>query len=70
MKRRETFSSSEEADYFVSKGLFREIPRSTIELMSTMDLKKDAELRLAIPREREVDIFLTFLLNSQNKSQI
>ena len=33
MKRRETFSSNEEAvDFFASKGLFREIPKSTIEL--------------------------------------
>ena len=62
MKRRETFSSSEEAvDYFASKGLFREIPRSTIELYVNHGLEEvDGELRLAIPREREVDIFLNF----------
>ena len=62
MKRRENFSSSEEAvDYFASKGLFREIPRSTIELYVNHGLEEvDGELRLAIPREREVDIFLNF----------
>ena len=62
MKRRETFSSSEEAvDYFASKGLFREIPRSTIELYVNHGLEEvNGELRLAIPREREVDIFLNF----------
>ena len=62
MKRRETFSSSEEAvDYFASKGLFREIPKSTIELYVNHGLEEvNGELRLAIPREREVDIFLNF----------
>ena len=60
MKRRETFSSNGEAvDYFASKGLFREIPRSTIELYVNHGLDEvDGELKLVIPREREVDIFL------------
>ena len=41
MKRRETFSSNEEAvDYFASKSLFREIPRSTIELYVNHGLKE------------------------------
>ena len=54
MKRRENFSSSEEAvDYFASKGLFREIPRSTIELYVNHCLEEvNGELRLAIQRER------------------
>ena len=37
MKRREVFSSQEEGlKYFASKGLFKEIPRSTLNFMSTM----------------------------------
>ena len=62
MKRRETFSSSEEVVVYTdSNDLFRKIPRSTIELYVNHGLEEvDGELRLAIPREREVDIFLNF----------
>ena len=59
MKRREAFSSPEEAlEYFASKGLFKDIPRSTIELYVNHGLEKiDGEYRLVIPRDRETDIF-------------
>ena len=60
MKRREVFSSPEEAlEYFASKGLFKDIPKSTIELYVNHGLEKiEGEYRLVISRDRETDIFL------------
>ena len=62
MKRRDSFKSREEAlEYFSNKGLFKEIPRSTIELYVNHGLEEiGGEYRLTIPRERETDIFLNF----------
>ena len=62
MKRRDSFKSREEAlEYFSTKGLFKEIPKSTIELYVNHGLKEvEGEYRLTIPRERETDIFLNF----------
>ena len=62
MKRRDSFKSREEAlAYFSTKGLFKEIPKSTIELYVNHGLEEDeGEYRLAIPKERETDIFLNF----------
>ena len=62
MKRRETFSSREEAmEYFSSKGLFRDIPQSTIELYVKYGLEEiGGEYRLVISRERETEIYLNF----------
>ena len=62
MKRRDSFKSREEAlEYFSTKGLFKEIPKSTIELYVNHGLEEvEGEYRLTIPRERETDIFLNF----------
>ena len=62
MKRRDSFKSREEAlEFFSTKGLFKEIPKSTIELYVNHGLKEvEGEYRLTIPRERETDIFLNF----------
>jgi pimeloyl-ACP methyl ester carboxylesterase len=62
MNRRETFSSREEAtEHFASKGLFKEIPKSTIELYVNNGLEEDnGKYKLSIPRDREVEIFLNF----------
>ena len=62
MKRKESFTSRKEAlEYFSTKGLFKEIPKSTIELYVNHGLEEvEGEYRLVIPRERETDIFLNF----------
>ena len=62
MKRKESFTSREEAlEYFSTKGLFKEIPKSTIALYVNHGLEEvEGEYRLIIPRERETDIFLNF----------
>ena len=62
MKRRDSFKSREEAlEYFSTKGLFKEIPRSTIELYVNHGLEEiGGEYRLVISKERETDIYLNF----------
>ena len=62
MKRRDSFKSREEAlEYFSTKGLFKEIPRSTIELYVNHGLEENGgEYRLVISKERETDIYLNF----------
>ena len=59
MKRREIFDTREEAlEYFSNRKLFKEIPRSTIELYVKYGLEKiGGGFRLVIPRERETEIF-------------
>tara|TARA_B100001123_G_scaffold219655_1_gene247874 strand:+ start:1824 stop:2597 length:774 start_codon:yes stop_codon:yes gene_type:complete len=60
MKRRESFSSREEAmEYFSSKALFKDVPQSTIELYVKYALAEiGGEYRLVISRERETEIYL------------
>ena len=62
MKRRVSFKSREEAlEYFSTKGLFKDVPRSTIELYVNHGLEEiGGEYRLVISRERETDIYLNF----------
>ena len=62
MKRRELFDSKEEAlGYFSSKSLFKNVPKTTIELYVEYGLVKDQDMyRLTIPRDRETEIFLNF----------
>ena len=59
MKRKESFKSRKEAmEYFSSKALFKDVPRSTIELYVKYGLEKiGGGFRLVIPRERETEIF-------------
>ena len=61
MKRRESFNSREEAlDYFSSKTLFKEVPKTTIEHYVQSGLEeRNGTFQLVIPRQRETEIFLT-----------
>ena len=61
IKRRESFNSREEAlDYFSSKTLFKEIPKTTIEHYVQSGLEeRNGTFQLVIPRQRETEIFLT-----------
>ena len=69
MKRRETFSSREEAmDYFSSKALFRDVPKSTIELYVKHGLEEiEGEYRLVISRERETEIYINLRTSLPNE---
>ena len=69
MKRRETFSSREEAmDYFSSKALFRDVPKSTIELYVKHGLEEiKGEYRLVISRERETEIYINLPTSLPNE---
>ena len=63
MKRREVFDSKEEAlEYFASKSLFKNVPKTTLEIYVAYGLvKEQGKYRLTIPKDRETEIFLNLL---------
>ena len=69
MKRRESFCSREEAmEYFSSKALFRDVPKSTIELYVKYGLEEiKGEYRLVISRERETEIYINLPTSLPNE---